>query len=53
MPDNPKAPAKQPGNTVDVEPRKVACIHCGRPFYPHESTGGEFGICQDCVDGND
>jgi hypothetical protein len=26
------------------------CIHCGNPFNPHLSTGGEFGICQNCID---
>ncbi len=30
---------------------KDNCIHCGRPFYAHESSGGEYGICQDCIDG--
>jgi len=26
------------------------CIHCGQPFFMHESTGGDVGICQQCID---
>lgn len=26
------------------------CVHCGQPFNPHLSAGGEFGICQSCID---
>jgi hypothetical protein len=26
------------------------CIHCGRPFDPSKSTGGPYGMCQDCID---
>jgi hypothetical protein len=26
------------------------CVHCGQPFDPHASTGGEYGICQSCID---
>jgi hypothetical protein len=31
----------------DQRPR---CVHCGQPFAGYESTGGEFGICQECID---
>jgi transposase-like protein len=32
----------------DQRPR---CIHCGQPFDARLSSGGELGICQDCIDG--
>ena len=29
---------------------EVLCIHCGSPFKVYTSTGGEYGICQSCID---
>jgi hypothetical protein len=26
------------------------CVHCGRPFLVHGSSGGAVGICQACID---
>ena len=31
-------------------PDMVDCLHCGQPFLPYTSTGGEFGMCQSCID---
>lgn len=30
-------------------PSASACIHCGRPIGG-DSSGAEYGICQDCID---
>lgn len=27
------------------------CTHCGQPFDQFMSSGGQFGICQRCIDG--
>lgn len=36
--------------TRDSDPRP-RCIHCGQPFDQAMSSGGPYGICQQCVDG--
>jgi hypothetical protein len=28
---------------------EVQCIHCGLPFLPYMSPGGEYGICETCI----
>lgn len=34
------------------EPSKgdANCVHCGLPFFTHQSTGGHVGVCQGCID---
>ena len=42
--------ADRPVVVCDDYTVEVACVHCGAPFKQWESTGGEFGICQSCID---
>lgn len=37
---------------IGITPLKgdADCVHCGQPFFMHESSGGDVGICQRCID---
>jgi hypothetical protein len=42
--------SNNPTEQKNTAAETVNCVHCGIPFVQYTSTGGEYGICQSCVD---
>lgn len=34
----------------ESEEGAIECIHCGNPFLRYQSSAGEHGLCQSCLD---